>query len=70
MTQLNGANADMAAKYSWQCKRPPEMGFPRFLLAYFLKINEPQRPFSSEILHKRHYDGGILPPRQGVGPRK
>ena len=50
----NGAYADMAAKCSWQCKRSPEMGFPRFLLAYFLKVNEPQRLFSSGILLKRH----------------
>ena len=30
------------------------MGFPRFLLAYFLKVNEPQRHLCSGILHKRH----------------
>ena len=51
----NGAYASMAAKYSWQCKRPPEMGFSHFLLAYFLKVNGPQRHFSSRILHKRHF---------------
>ena len=33
---------------------PPEMGIPRFLLAYFLKVNGPQRHFSSGILQKRH----------------
>ena len=50
----NGAYANMAAKYSCQCKRPPEMGFPRFLLAHFLKVNEPWRHFSLGILHKRY----------------
>ena len=35
-------------------KGPPEMEFPHFLLACFLKVNEPQRLFSSGILHKRH----------------
>ena len=52
----NGTFADVATKYSWECKRPPKMGFPHFLLAYFLKVNEPQRHFSSGILHKRHYE--------------
>ena len=30
------------------------MGIPRFLLAYFLMVNGPQRHFSWGILHKRH----------------
>ena len=42
----NGAYANMAAKYGGQFKRPPEVGIPRFLLAYFLKENGPQRHFS------------------------
>ena len=45
-------------------KGPPEMGFPRFLLAYFLKVNGPQRHCSSGILHKRHlfmYDKRLCP---------
>ena len=51
----NGAYADMAAiSIAGNAKGPPEMGFPRFLLAYFLKVNEPQCHFSSGILHKRY----------------
>ena len=53
--KTNGAYANMAAKYSGQCKRPPRDGFPRFLLAYFLKVNGPQRHFSWGILHNRHW---------------
>ena len=38
----------MAAKYGGQCKRPPEMWIPRFLLAYFLKVNGPSAIFFFE----------------------
>ena len=34
---------------------PPKMGIPHFSLAYFLKVNGPQRHFSWGILHKRHF---------------
>ena len=51
----NGAYANMAAKYGGQCKRPPVMGIPLFLLAYFLMVNGPQRHFTWGILLKRHW---------------
>ena len=42
---------------------PRENGIPRFLLAYFLKVNVPQRHFSSGIIDKGHYTtpGGCDP---------
>ena len=38
----NGAYANMAGN----ARGPPEMGIPRFLLVYILKVNGPQRHFS------------------------
>ena len=50
----------MALMQTWRlsmagnARGPPEMGIPCFLLAYFLKVNGPQRIFCWGILHKRH----------------